>query len=220
MTGKKGPSAATLAKKELSDDKPYVDKTGTDEKPDPMRDVYLEFPRAMMAIAGVTAFGARKHAPRGWQTFDPEYGMNYHRSKVGRHLLKEETEGPVNHEDGDLLHPAQTVWNMLAYLEHFLKLQEKITFEGRKLDKVIFDEPKRKFDIYDEASDHPEWDVNLTQAEPLGPGEEYYSRWDNATQKFVRFKRKYDPRTVRKTEDKKCQEDGSGTAPLLPQPRG
>ena len=104
-------------------DAPYVDKTGTDKKPDPMRDVYLEFPLAMMEIAKVTAYGASKHAPRGWQTFDPEYGMDYHRSKVGRHLLKEELEGPVNHEDGDLLHPSQTAWNMLAYLEHFLRNQ-------------------------------------------------------------------------------------------------
>ena len=99
----------------------YIDQTGTAEKPNPMRDVYLEFPLAMMEISKVTAFGASKHAPRGWQTFDPEYGMDYHKSKVGRHLLKEEIEGPVNHEDGELLHPAQTVWNMLAYLEHFLR---------------------------------------------------------------------------------------------------
>ncbi len=109
----------------------YVDKTGTAEKPDPMRDVYLEFPLAMMAIADVTAYGALKHAPRGWQTFTPEYGLNYHRSKVGRHMLKEELEGPVNHEDGDLLHPAQTVWNMLAYLEHFLRLREEKALDKR-----------------------------------------------------------------------------------------
>ncbi len=102
----------------------YVDKTGTASKPDPLRDVYLEFPRAMLAVAEVTAYGAGKYAPRDWQTFEPEYGMNYHRSKVGRHLLKEELEGPVNHEDGDLLHAAQAVWNMLAYLENYLKLKE------------------------------------------------------------------------------------------------
>ena len=101
--------------------RPYVDRTGTAEKPDPLRDVYLEFPRAMLAVAEVTAYGAKKHTPRGWQTFEPVFGMNYHRSKVGRHLLKEELEGPVNHEDGDLLHAAQAAWNLLAYLEHYLK---------------------------------------------------------------------------------------------------
>ena len=107
----------------------YEDKTGTAEKPDPMRDVYLEFPLAMTAIAEVTAYGRTKHAPRGWQTFDTEYGMNYHRSKVGRHMLKEELEGPVNHKDGDLLHPAQTAWNILAYLEHFLRFRTRQEME-------------------------------------------------------------------------------------------
>ena len=99
----------------------YVDETGTLEKPDPLRDVYQEFPRAMREIARVTAYGALKHAPRGWQTFEPEYGMNYHRSKIGRHLLDLELDGPVNNTDGDLLHMAQVVWNALAYLENYLK---------------------------------------------------------------------------------------------------
>ena len=99
----------------------YVDKTGTLEKPDPLRDVYQEFPLAMMEIARVTTYGATKHAVRGWQTFEPEYGMNYHRSKIGRHLLCLETEGPVNAVDGGLLHAAQVAWNILAYLENYLK---------------------------------------------------------------------------------------------------
>jgi len=110
--------------KEPEATKPYVDKTGTDNKPDPLRDVYLEFPRAMTAIAEVTRYGAKKHEPRGWQTFKPEYALHYHRSKVGRHLLQEEIEGPINYGDGGLLHPAQATWNMLAYLEHFLRAQE------------------------------------------------------------------------------------------------
>ena len=99
----------------------YVDKTGTEQKPNPMRDVYLEFPRAMLAVAGVTAFGAKKHAPRGWRTFGSSYGMDYCMSKIGRHLLKLETEGPVNHEDGQLLHAAQVAWNALAYLEFYVR---------------------------------------------------------------------------------------------------
>lgn len=99
----------------------YVDETGTTEKPDPLRDVYQEFPRAMREIARVTAYGATKHAPRGWQTFEPEYGMNYHRSKIGRHLLDLELDGPVNESDGQLLHAAQVAWNALAYLENYLK---------------------------------------------------------------------------------------------------
>lgn len=106
--------------------KPYVDETGTLDKPDPLRDVYQEFPLAMTEIARVTAYGATKHAPRGWRTFEPEYGMNYHRSKIGRHLLALETNGPINRSDGDLLHAAQVAWNALAYLDHYLRS------EGRK----------------------------------------------------------------------------------------
>ena len=103
----------------------YVDKTGTTEKPNPMRDVYLEFPRAMRAISVVTAYGAEKHAPRGWQTFDPQYGIDYHMSKIGRHLLARELDGEVNRSDGDLLHAAQICWNALALLENIIKLSEE-----------------------------------------------------------------------------------------------
>jgi hypothetical protein len=106
----------------------YNDVTGTVEKPNPLRDVYLEFPRAMLAIAKVTAFGASKHAPRAWRTLRKRglaYALNYHISKIGRHLLKLETDGPVNKEDGDALHMAQVAWNSLAHLEHYLTDQEE-----------------------------------------------------------------------------------------------
>ncbi len=106
-------------------DRPYVDKTGTDQKPNPMTDVYLEFPLAMMELARVTAYGAGKHAPRGWQTFDPEYGIRYHASKMGRHLLDGETKGFENEADGGLLHPAQATWNALAWLENILRQRER-----------------------------------------------------------------------------------------------
>lgn len=105
----------------------YVDRHGSDEKPNPMRDVYLEFPRAMLAVAAVTAFGAEKHAPRGWRTFETGYALDYHLAKIGRHLLKLETEGEINREDGDNLHMAAVAWNALAYLEHHLRRLE----EGR-----------------------------------------------------------------------------------------
>jgi hypothetical protein len=111
---------------EKGPDAPYVDKTGTMEKPNPLRDVFLEFPRAMLGIAKVTAFGAMKHAARGWRTFDHDYAEEYHRSKLGRHLLKDELEGPVNHGDGDLLHLEQAAWNLLAQIEHrHMKAEEE-----------------------------------------------------------------------------------------------
>lgn len=103
----------------------YADKTGTDAKPNPMRDVYLEFPRAMYSVAAVTAYGAKKHAPRGWQTFDPVYGMAYHLGKTGRHLLDRELHGPVNPADGNSRHLAQAAWNLLAALENEIKMEEQ-----------------------------------------------------------------------------------------------
>ena len=127
MTDKNGTIAQALRDvddrvDEIMKDIPYVDKTGTDEKPNPMRDVYQEFPLAMTEIAKCTAYGATKHPPRGWQTFDSEYGIVYHTGKLGRHLLAEETEGMFNETDGGLLHPAQVAWNALARLEHILRI--------------------------------------------------------------------------------------------------
>lgn len=101
--------------------KKYIDKTGSDQKPNPLRDVFQEFPLAMMEIARVTAFGVEKHASRGWQTFSSVYGIKYHTGKLGRHLLAEETEGMVNEADGGLFHAAQVAWNALARLEHILR---------------------------------------------------------------------------------------------------
>ena len=108
----------------------YVDRTGADKKPNPMRDVFQEFPLAMLEVSKVTAFGAGKHAPRGWQTFDPDYGFAYCTSKLGRHLLGEELDGPVNHADGELLHAGQVAWNALGRLE-FLIRKRKAEAEGR-----------------------------------------------------------------------------------------
>lgn len=112
--------------------KPYVDKTGTMDKPNPMRDVYQEFPRAMMLIAEVTAFGAKKHAPRGWRTFDNLYGMDYCLGKIGRHLLGQEKEGPVNYADGGVLHMAQSAWSHLAWLEFYARENEKPPMVSRE----------------------------------------------------------------------------------------
>jgi hypothetical protein len=103
----------------------YVDTTGTAEKPNPLRDVYEEFPLSMIAISKVTAFGAKKHAPRGWKTFEHDYAIDYHGSKLGRHLLDRELHGEINPADGDNLHSAAVAWNALARLEHILMKMEK-----------------------------------------------------------------------------------------------
>ena len=90
-------------------------------KPNPMTDVFQEFPMAMLEIAKVTAYAATRHIVRDWQDFPPDYGIRHYTGKMGRHLLAEETEGAVNAEDGGLLHAAQVAWNALARLEHILR---------------------------------------------------------------------------------------------------
>ncbi|MEE8598281.1 MAG: dATP/dGTP diphosphohydrolase domain-containing protein [Dehalococcoidales bacterium] len=107
----------------------YIDKTGTDDKPNALVDVYQEFPLAMEEIARITKWGTGKHAVRGWQTFEHKYAIRYHTGKMGRHLLAEETEGCVNETDGGLLHSGQVAWNALARLEHIL-LQRKEVGDG------------------------------------------------------------------------------------------
>jgi len=107
----------------------YVDRTGTDQKPDPMNNVFLEFPFAMEAVAAVTAFGARKHAPRGWRSFKPAYAIKYHHSKIGRHLIARETEGDINETDGGCDHMAAVAWNALACLEHIIRRRRGLSMD-------------------------------------------------------------------------------------------
>lgn len=87
----------------------------------------LRFPRAMLAIARVSVFGCKKHgAPMGSMGYlDVPDAKNVYREAEGRHFIKEVLEGPVNREDGDLLHKAQKAWNALADLEVYLRNMEK-----------------------------------------------------------------------------------------------
>lgn len=88
--------------------------------------VLWRFPRALKAIAEVSAWGTRKHnvpiddlsyldLPRAYEVYT---------DAVGRHLLAEGLEGPINEEDAGLYHAAQLAWNALARLEIFLRNQE------------------------------------------------------------------------------------------------
>ena len=87
----------------------------------------LRFPRAMLEVAKVSVYGCNKHkAPMGSMGYiDVPDAENVYREAEGRHFVKEALEGPVNHEDGDLLHKAQKAWNALADLEVFLRNREK-----------------------------------------------------------------------------------------------
>ena len=76
------------------------------------------FPRACIAVAGVSQYGASKYAWKGWETV-PD-GVNRYNNALCRHILLEAMEGPFDSESG-LLHKAQTAWNALASLEIYLR---------------------------------------------------------------------------------------------------
>ena len=80
------------------------------------------FPRALMAVADVSAFGASKYTWRGWESV-PD-GVARYGDALGRHILKERIEG-LNDSDSGLLHAAHAAWCALARLELMLRELER-----------------------------------------------------------------------------------------------
>jgi len=81
------------------------------------------FPRAIAAVATVSAFGASKYAWKGWESVDD--GFNRYSDAMVRHLGYE-GQGKVLDPDSGLLHAAHTAWNALARLELFLRDSEEV----------------------------------------------------------------------------------------------
>lgn len=84
------------------------------------------FPRAVAAVAAVSAFGASKYAWKGWENV-PD-GFNRYSDALVRHLAYE-GQGEVLDPDSGLHHAAHTAWNALARLELLLKEKENGTDE-------------------------------------------------------------------------------------------
>lgn len=76
------------------------------------------FPRALIAVAEVSAVGARKYAWNGWESV-PDGAARYG-DALARHILAETIDGPCD-KDTELLHAAHTAWNALARLELLLR---------------------------------------------------------------------------------------------------
>lgn len=79
------------------------------------------FPRAISAVADVSAFGAQKYAWKGWEQVDD--GYNRYSDALARHLAYE-GKGEAYDPDSKLLHAAHAAWNSLARLELLLKAEE------------------------------------------------------------------------------------------------
>lgn len=80
------------------------------------------FPRAISAVAAVSAFGASKYAWKGWEGV-PD-GYNRYSDAMVRHLAYE-GEGEVLDPDSGLLHAAHCAWNSLARLELLIRSREQ-----------------------------------------------------------------------------------------------
>lgn len=79
------------------------------------------FPRACLAVAEVSTFGASKYAWKGWETV-PD-GINRYANAGMRHKLYE-AMGELRDRDSGLLHKAHDAWNNLATLELTLREME------------------------------------------------------------------------------------------------
>lgn len=79
------------------------------------------FPRAIQAVAAISAFGASKYAWKGWESVDD--GFNRYSDALVRHLAYE-GEGEVLDSDSGLPHAAHAAWNALARLELLIREME------------------------------------------------------------------------------------------------
>lgn len=88
------------------------------------------FPRATMAVAGLSLYGANKYSWAGWRSV-PD-GIGRYGDAVGRHLVKENIEGLLDQEvlndpkyPAEILHATAVAWNALARLELIIEEKEK-----------------------------------------------------------------------------------------------
>ena len=83
--------------------------------------VLADFGKALMAVAEVGTFGAKKYARNSWRTVPK--GLERYEDALWRHLLayKYETYDP----ESQLLHFSHFCWNALAILELMLSENRK-----------------------------------------------------------------------------------------------
>lgn len=121
-------TTSTTGNKEFTNDAPEEIAKGAikyDGGKSPVyRGALSYFPRAISAVAAVSAFGASKYAWKGWEGV-PD-GYNRYSDALVRHLGYE-GQGEVLDPDSGLLHAAHAAWNALARLELLIKEREKVS---------------------------------------------------------------------------------------------
>jgi hypothetical protein len=91
-------------------------------KPPIAQGVLCMFPRAIRAVANISAHGAEKYSWYNWLTV-PD-GVERYRDAQVRHVMDEAVDGP-NDPDSGHLHAAAAAWNALARLELILRAEER-----------------------------------------------------------------------------------------------
>lgn len=94
-----------------------------------LRGAVSYFPRALLAVARVSQFGARKYSWKGWEQV-PD-GIRRYGDALVRHLVDEAIFGEFDKDSGEL-HAAHEAWNSLARLELILKEKEKNALHSTK----------------------------------------------------------------------------------------
>jgi hypothetical protein len=103
---------------------PHSQGVKLDQGKSPVRRGLLEyFPRACMAVADVSAEGAKKYAWGGWR--DVIGAIDRYGDAEVRHICKAAIEGPIDADFGKL-HAAHEAWNALARLEKILEENENV----------------------------------------------------------------------------------------------
>lgn len=87
-------------------------------KPSVYQGLVNYFPRAALAVAEISTFGARKYAWAGWQDVDD--GFNRYKDAQHRHALKAAMGEEIDPDSG-LLHLAHEAWGAMATLELYLR---------------------------------------------------------------------------------------------------
>jgi len=159
--------------------------------------VIHRFPRALIEIARVSAFGATKHeVPMGDVSYlyVPDAEHMYFNSEM-RHATDGAIEGTFNESDGGLRHKAQKAWNALADLEVELYQEEQEAEEDKVdfrewWDKILNDRPEFMLEMdradwhdahyYDDEEDYeggmiPEQTEKEKEMFPEDDGDEYSS---------------------------------------------
>lgn len=109
-------------------------------KPEVFQGVFDYFPRALLEVANVSGYGAKKYSWGGAKGVKSAYER--YSNALGRHIMLAGIDGPYDTGPGGsgLLHDAQVAWNALMKLEAGLK-------EGRYLSTRGFPLPEKKEEV-------------------------------------------------------------------------